>query len=115
MPDFLHAVRVKSVERSGVRPAWRASMTKADAASFEELAKNYPSEAELCRRRAVATSGSQKEEWLRLSAEWIRLAKEADAMWWLTRTPGKPLQNYPEPRHQWRLHRAREGHCRWLE
>jgi hypothetical protein len=33
---------------------------------------------------AALTGSSQKEEWLRLSAEWIRLANEADAMLWLT-------------------------------
>ena len=59
-------------------------MTKIDAASFEILAENYRSEAEVCRQMADRTSGSQKKEWLRLSAEWIKLAKEADAMWWLT-------------------------------
>jgi hypothetical protein len=59
-------------------------MTKGDAASFEVLAETYRSEAEVCRKMAVITGGSQKEQWLRLSAEWIRLAKEADAMWWLT-------------------------------
>jgi hypothetical protein len=59
-------------------------MTKSDAASFEVLAENYRSEAEVCLERAAETSGSRKEEWLRLSAEWIRLAKEADGMWWLT-------------------------------
>jgi hypothetical protein len=51
---------------------------------FEELAENYRREAQVCRRTAGLVGGSQKEEWLRLSAEWIRLAKEADAMWWLT-------------------------------
>jgi hypothetical protein len=59
-------------------------MTKTDAACFEVLAEHYRREAEVCRRMAAATGGSQKEGWLRLSAEWIRLAKEADAMWWLT-------------------------------
>jgi hypothetical protein len=59
-------------------------MTKIDTASFEVLAENYREEAELCRRMAGVAGGSQKEEWLRLSAEWTRLAKEADAMWWLT-------------------------------
>jgi hypothetical protein len=54
-------------------------MTKAGAVSFDVLAENYRSEAELCRRMAAATSGSQKDEWLRLSAEFIRLAKEANA------------------------------------
>jgi len=62
----------------------RLAMTKTDAASFEILAENYRSEAEVCRQMADMTGGSQKKEWLRLSAEWIRLAKEADAMWWLT-------------------------------
>jgi hypothetical protein len=60
------------------------AMKESDAASFEELAKNNRSEAELCRQTAAATGGSEKEEWLRLSEEWIRLAKEAEAMWWLT-------------------------------
>jgi hypothetical protein len=59
-------------------------MTETDAACFEILAENYRSEAEVCRQRAAATGGSEKEEWLQLSAEWTRLAKEADAMWWLT-------------------------------
>jgi hypothetical protein len=59
-------------------------MTKTDTAGFQVLAENYRSEAELCRKMAGVAVGSQKEEWLRLSAEWTRLAKEADAMWWLT-------------------------------
>ena len=60
-------------------------MTKTDArGGFEELAENYRREAQVCRRTAGLVGGSQKEEWLRLSVEWIRLAKEADAMWWLT-------------------------------
>jgi hypothetical protein len=50
-------------------------------ACFEILAENCRREAEVCRQMAAATGSSQKEEWLRLSAEWIRLAKEADAMW----------------------------------
>jgi hypothetical protein len=60
------------------------AMTKTDAACFGVLAENYRSEAEVCRQMSAVTGGSQKEEWLQLSAEWIRLAKEADAMWWLT-------------------------------
>ncbi|MGY8677863.1 hypothetical protein Q2941_08585 [Bradyrhizobium sp. UFLA05-153] len=59
-------------------------MTTTDAPAFEVLAEYYRSEAEVCRQMAAATGGSQKEEWLQLSAEWIGLAKEADAMWWLT-------------------------------
>jgi hypothetical protein len=59
-------------------------MTKTDAASFEILAEHYRSEAEVCCQKADVTEGPQKQEWLRLSAEWMRLAKEADAMWWLT-------------------------------
>ena len=59
-------------------------MTKTDEPGFEVLAEGYRREAEVCRQMAAATGGSQKEEWLRLSAEWIKLAKEADAMWWLT-------------------------------
>jgi anaerobic glycerol-3-phosphate dehydrogenase len=59
-------------------------MAKTDAPSFKVLAENYRREAEVCRQMAAATGGSQKEEWLRLCAEWMRLAKEADAMWWLT-------------------------------
>jgi hypothetical protein len=59
-------------------------MTKTDTAGFEVLAENYREEAERCRRMAGVAGGSQKVEWLRLSAEWTRLAKEADAMWWLT-------------------------------
>jgi hypothetical protein len=59
-------------------------VTKTDAPCFEVLAENYRSEAEVCRQMAAATGGSQEKEWLRLSAEGIRLAKEADAMWWLT-------------------------------
>jgi hypothetical protein len=51
---------------------------------LEELAENYRREAQVCRRMAGLADGSQKEEWLRPSAEWIRLAKEADAIWWLT-------------------------------
>jgi hypothetical protein len=62
----------------------RLAMTKSAAACFEVLAENYRRKAEVCRHMAAATDGSQKKEWLRLSAEWIKLAKEADAMWWLT-------------------------------
>ena len=50
---------------------------------MEELAENYRREALLCLRMAGLAGGSLKEEWRRLSAEWIRLAEEADAMWWL--------------------------------
>jgi hypothetical protein len=60
------------------------TMTKTDAPGFEVLAEEYRREAKACRQMAAATDGSQKKEWLRLSAEWLRLAKEADAMWWLT-------------------------------
>jgi hypothetical protein len=59
-------------------------VSKTDAPGFEVLAEDYRREAKVCRQMAAATDGSQKKEWLRLSAEWIRLAKEADAMWWLT-------------------------------
>ena len=60
------------------------AMAKTDAPSFKVLAENYRREAAVCRQMAAATGGSQKEEWLRLCAEWMRLAKEADAMWWLS-------------------------------
>jgi hypothetical protein len=59
-------------------------MTKTDAPGFEVLAEDYRREAEVCRQMAAATAGSQKKEWQGLSAEWVRLAKEADTMWWLT-------------------------------
>jgi hypothetical protein len=60
----------------------KLAMTKTDAPGFEVLAQDYRREAKLCRQKAAVTAGSQKDAWLRLSAEWIRLAKEADAMWW---------------------------------
>ena len=58
-----------------------APMTKTDTACLRVLAESYRREAELCRRMAGEASGPRKEEWLQLSAEWIRL--EADTMWWL--------------------------------
>lgn len=67
------------------RAPMRVAMTKTDAPSgFEELAENYRREAQVCRRMAALAGSSQKKEWLRLSAEWIRLANEADAMLCLT-------------------------------
>ncbi len=63
----------------------RIAMTKSNTrATFEVLAESYRSEAEVCRQRANEITGTRKEEWLRLSDEWIKLANEADAMWWLT-------------------------------
>ena len=59
-------------------------MKKTGPLSFQDLGKHYRREAEECRQMAAGARGSQKQEWLRLSAEWIRLAKEVDAMWWLT-------------------------------
>jgi hypothetical protein len=67
-----------------LRASIRFAMTMTDTAGFEVLAENYREEAELCRRIAGVAGGPQKEEWLRLSAEWTKLAREADAMWWLT-------------------------------
>jgi len=67
------------------REPMRVAMTNTDAPSgFEELAENYRREAQVCRRMAALAGSCQKEEWLRLSAEWIRLANEADAMLCLT-------------------------------
>ena len=61
-------------------------MTKTDGrGGLEELAENYRREAQVCRRAASLVGGSQKDEWLRISAQWIRLAKEADAMCLLER------------------------------
>jgi hypothetical protein len=59
-------------------PAFR--MTDIDAAWFKALAERYLDEAAVCDQMARATDlRASKEEWLRLAAEWTRLAIEADA------------------------------------
>jgi hypothetical protein len=54
-------------------------MTDIDAAWFIALAERYRDEAAACDQMARATDDLSKDEWLRLAAEWTRLATEADA------------------------------------
>jgi hypothetical protein len=52
-------------------------MTATDAEKFRREAER---EAEACRREAEkATSPPDKEAWLKLAAEWIKLAQGAEA------------------------------------
>jgi hypothetical protein len=53
-------------------------MTNIDAAYLKALAENYRYEAATCDQIARADR-SNAEEWMRLAAEWTRLATEADA------------------------------------
>jgi hypothetical protein len=53
-------------------------MTDIDAVWFKALAERYLDEAAAYDQMARATDLS-KVEWLRLAAEWTRLATEADA------------------------------------
>jgi hypothetical protein len=54
---------------------WSGVMAESDATQF----RNH---AELCRAMAArAISEPEKESWLRLAADWIKLAEETDRRW----------------------------------
>jgi hypothetical protein len=64
-------------------------MTKGDATGFKALAEAYRSQADRCRQmaEALAADESDKREWLRLAAEWIRLVVAHVSTEWILVEP----------------------------